>query len=117
MHLRQRCRLRMRVALEDFFDDVTDVTVAHVRLTQRLLVHLGELTDRVADHGVPQVQFPLVAVRERPGREVDGRQRQGLLVEAGEVVTKQPRLLQLAAGRANRFARPGECLHAASLEG
>src|SRR5207244_11487548 len=89
----------------------------HVRLTQRSFIHLGELADRVADDGVPQVEFALVAVGERAGGEVHGRQRQGLLVEAGEVLTKQPRLLQLAAGRANRFARPGECLHGASLEG
>ena len=91
--------------------------MAHVRLTKRFFIHLGELADCVADDGVPQVQFPLVAVGERPGREEDGRQRQGLLVEAGEVLTKQPRLLQLAVGRANRFARPGECLHGASLKG
>src|ERR1700730_6950037 len=107
----------MRVALEDFLDDVTHIAVPHVRGTERLLINLGQLADGIADHGVAEVQFPLVAIGEWSSREVDGRQREGLIVEAGEVLTKQPRLLQLAAGRANRFARPGESLHAGSLEG
>jgi len=69
------------VALEDFLDDVTDIAVAHVRLTKRLLIDLGDLADRAADHGVPEVQLPLVAVGERPGGEVNGRQRERLIVE------------------------------------
>ena len=102
----------MGVAFEDFFDDVTDIAMAHIRLTQRVLVDLRQLTDGVADYGVTQIQLPLVAVGERPSGEIDRRQRQGGVVEAGEIFAEQPGLLQLAAGRANRLARAGERLHA-----
>ena len=107
----------MRVTLEDLFDDVTDIAMPHVRLAERLLADLGELADGIADHRVAEVELPLIAIGERSGPEVDRRQRQRLVVQAGEVLAEQTRLLQLAAGRANRLARPGECLHGASLEG
>ena len=99
------------MAFEDFFDDVTDIAMAHIRLTQRVLVDLRQLTDGVADYGVTQIQLPLVAVGERPSGEIDRRQRQGGVVEAGEVLAQHPGFLEFAAGRADRLAGQGQRLH------
>ena len=106
----------MRVPFQEFLDDIADVAVAHVRLAQRFLTDAGQLADRVADDRVAEVQLALIAVGERSCREEDGRQRQGLIVEAGEVLAEQPRFLELAASGADRLARPGQCLHGPSLE-
>src|SRR5467141_4900986 len=115
MHVAQRRRLRMRVSLQHFLDHIADVAVAHVRLTQRVLVDARQLAHRVADDRVAQIQLALIAVGERSCRKKHGGQRQGLIVEAGEVLAEQPRLLQLAAGGADRLARPGQCLHGPTL--
>ncbi len=101
----------MRVPLQHLFDDIADVAVAHVRLTQRFLVDPGQLANRVADDGVAEIQLALIAVGERSRREKHRCQRQHLIVEAGEILAEHPRLLQLAVGGANRLARPGEYLH------
>ena len=78
----------MRVALEDFLDDIADIAVSHVGLTQRLLVDLRQIADSVADDGIAKVQFSLVAVGERSGRKVHGREWQCVVVECGEVFTE-----------------------------
>src|SRR5437879_6105628 len=105
----------MGMAFEDFLDDVADVTVAHVRLAEGFLADPGQLAHRVADDGVSEIQLALIPVGEGPRREKDRRQGQRLIVEAGEVFAEHRRLFQLAAGGADRLARPGQCLHGPSL--
>ena len=80
----------MGAPFEDFLDDITDIAVAHVRLAQRVLVDPGQLTHRVADDGVAEIQLALIAVGERSCREKHRRQRQGLIVESGEILAEQP---------------------------
>src|SRR4029077_17868616 len=105
----------MGVSFEDFLDDIADIAMAHVRLAQRVPVDPRQLANRVADDRVAEIQLALVAIGEWSCREKYGRQRQGLIIEAGEVLAEQPCLLQLAAGGADRLARPGQCLHRPSL--
>ena len=99
------------MALQNLFDHVAHVAVAHVGLAERVVVDLCQLTDRGPDHRITEIEPALVAVGKRPRREVNGREWQGGIVERGEVLTEQPRLLQLAAGGANRFRRLRPCLH------
>ena len=55
MHVPERRGVGMRVALEDFLDDIADIAVSHVGLTQRLLVDLRQIADGVADDGIAKV--------------------------------------------------------------
>src|SRR5207244_1214872 len=107
----QRSRAGIRVSLENFLDDIADIAVSHVGFTQRLLVDLRQVANGVADHGVTQVQLSLIAVGERPGRKVHRREREGLVIERGEIFAQQARLFQLAGGGADRLTRASKCLH------
>ena len=117
VHITQGCRLRVSVACEHLLDHVADIAVPHVGLAEHALVDAGDLADGLADDGVAEIQLPLVAVGEGTGGEIDGRQRQRLVVEPGEVLAEQPRLLQLAVGGADCLARSGERLHSANPTG
>src|SRR5438094_9657712 len=105
----------MRVSLENFLDDIADIAVSHVGFTERLLVDLRQVANGVADHGVTQVQLSLIAVGERPGRKVHRREREGLVIERGEVLAEQARLFQLAGGGTDRLAGASQCFPGDSL--